>query len=154
MRSNSGRGMRDERPRRGIDRAQLKTASAKRLRTTMTDCERKLWHALRAKRFAPVRFRRQQPIGPFIADFYCAAVKLVIELDGSQHGTQEGIGYDAARTAWLDARGYRVLRFSNIDVIDNMEGVMEGIWRMLEYPKRPLPEPPAAVRPSLKGRVG
>ena len=145
--------MTGEHPRHGIDRAQLKTASAKRLRSTMTDCERKLWYALWAKRFAPVRFRRQQPIGPFIADFYCAAAKLVIELDGSQHGTQEGIEHDAARTAWLEARGYRVLRFANFDVIDNIEGVMEGIWGVLEDRKRPLPEPPLAVRPSLKGRV-
>ena len=119
--------MRDERPRRGIDRAQLKMASAKRLRTNMTDCERKLWHALRAKRFAPVRLRRQQPIGPFIADFYCAAAKLVIELDGSQHGSEAALSYDAERTGWLEARGYRVLRFSNFDVVENMEGVMERI---------------------------
>ena len=146
--------MRNERPRRGIDRVQLKTASAKKLRTSMTDCERKLWYALRAKRFAPVRFRRQQPIGPYIADFYCAAVKLVIELDGSQHGRTEDVAYDTARTKWLEARGYRVLRFANFDVIDNMEGVLEGIWQVLEDCNRPLPEPPAAVRPSLKGRVG
>ena len=95
-------------------------ASARRLRRDMTDVEQKLWHHLRQRQLDGFHFRKQCPIGPYIADFACLRVKLVIEVDGSQHADS---GHDAARDAWFAARGYRVLRFWNNDVLQNMDGV-------------------------------
>src|ERR1700679_1810836 len=92
-------------------RTQLKHAAAKELRANATEMERKRWAVLRRKQLSGVRFRRQQSIGPYIADFFCSSAKLVIELDGDQHGLERQRAHDAARTAWLEARRYRVLRF-------------------------------------------
>jgi len=75
---------------------------ARRLRRDQTDVEAKLWHALRAKRFEGAKFRRQHPIGAFVADFACPAVKLIVELDGFQHGDDSGLARDARRTAMLE----------------------------------------------------
>jgi very-short-patch-repair endonuclease len=135
-------------------RAQFKTGTAKRLRIDATECERKLWAVLRSKQFAGLRFRRQQPLGPYIADFYCSSAKLVVELDGSQHGTDENVGYDAARDGWLRSQGYRVLRFSNEEFLKHRDVVIAAIDNSIVESGVPLPEPPSAVRPSLKGRVG
>jgi very-short-patch-repair endonuclease len=99
---------------------------------------------------APLRFRRQQPIGPYIADFFCSAAKLIIELDGGQHTADKNAAYDLVRTRWLEERGYKVLRFPNGDVLKN--NIIEAIWREANS-RLPLPERPTAVRPSLKGRV-
>lgn len=134
-------------------RAQFKREAAKELRANATEMERKRWALLRRKQLSGVRFRRQQPIGPYIADFFCSAAKLVVELDGDQHGLDRQRARDAARTAWLEARGYRVLRFSNGDVFGKPDVVLEGIWHAVQESGVPLPEPPSAVRPSLKGRV-
>jgi very-short-patch-repair endonuclease len=117
---------------RAARREQLKYGAAKRLRADATECERRLWSHLRAKQFAGLRFRRQQPIGPYIADFFCSAAKLIVELDGSQHGTDQNAVYDAARTAWLEARGYRVLRFSNEAFLKEPELVFEAIGRIID----------------------
>jgi very-short-patch-repair endonuclease len=135
-------------------RSQLKRSIAKDLRKNATEPERRLWSLLRGKQMAYLRFRRQQPIGPYIVDFYCSAVRLVIELDGSQHGTNEAVAYDTARTKWLEERGYRVLRIANADLLRNSEDALEAIWSAVKNSGLPLPEPPKAVRPSLKGRVG
>ena len=82
-------------------------------------------------------FRRQHPIGPYFPDFYCASAKLVVELDGEQHGTDRAIVYDAARTRFLCAKGLRVLRFANNELKDNFDGVCEGIYRAVkETPTR------------------
>ena len=81
------------------------------MRREMTDAERKLWYALRARRLDGLWIRRQVPIGPYIVDFFCAEHDLIVEVDGGQHGTDEGLLHDAGRTAWLAANGYRVLRF-------------------------------------------
>jgi very-short-patch-repair endonuclease len=134
-------------------RAQHKREAARELRANATECEQKLWALLRAKQFAGLRFRRQQPLGLYIADFYCSAARLVIELDGSQHGTDESLNSDAARTAWLVERGYRVLRFSNEEFLKQRDAVIDAISRSIVETGIPLPEPPSAVRPSLKGRV-
>ena len=104
---------------------------ARALRAAMTDAEQALWRALRQKQLDGTRFRRQQPLGPYVADFYCAAAKLIVEVDGGQHAD----GADAARDAWLAARGYRVLRFWNPDVRDNLEGVLETIRTALTPPR-------------------
>src|ERR1700743_220003 len=110
-------------------RAQLKRHSARELRANATECERRLWALLRCKQFLAARFRRQQPIGLYIADFYCSAAKLIVELDGSQHGADENAAYDARRTAWLERQGYLVLRFSNEEFLKHRDAVLEGIER-------------------------
>lgn len=84
---------------------------ARELRWNMTDAERKLWAALRRRQILGYRFRRQQPIGPYIADFFCPEAKLIIEVDGSQHGEELQALDDKRRTEWLEKNGYRVLRF-------------------------------------------
>ncbi len=104
---------------------------ARELRRTPTDAERKLWFYLRAKRFGRFKFRRQQPIGPFIADFYCSTEKLIVELDGGQHTMPANLLYDERRSRWLAGRGYRVIRFSNVDVLKDIEIVLDGIWHHL-----------------------
>ena len=94
----------------------------------MTDAERKLWLYLRQRQLDGFHFRKQCPIGPYIADFACLRAKLIIEVDGSQHADSV---HDTARDAWLAARGYRVLRFWNNDVLQNMDGVFLTITEAL-----------------------
>ncbi len=110
------------------DRQELGMVSrARRLRRNMPDAEKKLWAELRGRRLAGLKFRRQHPIGPYIADFVCHNPKLVIELDGDQHGRKEHSKDDAVRTEWLNAKGFKVLRFWNNDVIQTMDSVLETI---------------------------
>ena len=112
---------------------------ARALRRSATDAEKELWWHLRRK--LPLEgtyFRRQMPLGPYFADFCCLKHRLVIELDGGQHGTPEGIDADAARTRYLEGCGFRVLRFWNHQVFTEMEGVLEAIYNALSDP-HPLP---------------
>ena len=106
----------------------LKFTFARRLRRDQTDVERKLWNALRNRRLGKFKFRRQQPIGPYIADFLCCETGLVVELDGGQHALLENLEKDQMRTVFLEANGYRVLRFWNLDLIENFDGVIERIF--------------------------
>lgn len=99
--------------------------NSSKLRHNQTEVEAKLWQVLRAHQMSDVHFRRQHAIGPYIADFCSPKHKLIIELDGSQHLEQQG--YDAERTVFLEAKGYRVLRFWNNDVLDNLDGVLQTI---------------------------
>jgi very-short-patch-repair endonuclease len=92
-----------------------------------TDAESRLWRHLKQSPILGTHFRRQVPIGPYVADFACMAARLVIEIDGSQHGLPQNSESDAARTRWLKSEGYRVLRFWNNDVSKNMDGVLEAI---------------------------
>jgi very-short-patch-repair endonuclease len=101
------------------------TNNARSLRKNQTDVERLLWQKLRNRQLLNVKFRRQFPIEPYIADFVCLELKLIIELDGSQHFDQ--IAYDNERTDFLKQRGFKVLRFWNNDVFKNTEGVLESI---------------------------
>ncbi len=101
---------------------------AKRLRKTQTDAERRLWARLGAKRLAGVKFRRQQPIGPYIADFVCFEHGLIVELDGGHHQSSEQLAHDKKRTAWLESQGFRVLRFWDNEVLSNTEGVLEKLY--------------------------
>jgi very-short-patch-repair endonuclease len=107
------------------------TQSARTLRQNMSSAERRLWYLLRRKQLDGFRFRRQQPIGSFIVDFVCLKERLVIELDGGSH--TETQGYDEVRTAWLEAKGFRVLRFWNNDVLGNQEAVIDRILEVLEH---------------------
>jgi very-short-patch-repair endonuclease len=94
---------------------------ARALRSRMTNAERKLWYALRDRRFQSFKFRRQVPIGRFIADFVCFEARLLIEVDGGQHADSLR---DQYRDRWFAANGFRVLRFWNNDVLSNLEGVL------------------------------
>ena len=95
-------------------------AKARRLRADMTEAEKRMWYLLRRGQFGGLKFRRQVPIGPYIIDFACLSERLVIELDGGQHDANAE--EDARRTAWLEAQGYRVLRFWNNEVFENLDG--------------------------------
>ncbi|RZI44572.1 endonuclease domain-containing protein [Herbaspirillum sp. HC18] len=116
-----------------------RTGNARSLRRDMTLAEHKLWQALRGKQMEGRRFRRQHPIGPYIADFACAESSLVIELDGGQH--QEQKEYDERRTAFLHFHGWKVLRFWNNDVLSNLEGVLASVVDALTItpPSQPSP---------------
>ncbi|MGQ0660577.1 endonuclease domain-containing protein [Sphingosinicella sp.] len=112
---------------------------AKKMRRELTGPELKLWLELRAKRFEGAKFRRQVVIGRYIVDFACRTpVMLVVEVDGETHAGHEA--YDAARTAFLESRGYRVLRFTNPEVMGNLDGVLFAIAEALPTPP-PLPDP-------------
>ncbi len=100
---------------------------ARELRKNLTDAERQLWTNIRRRQLGGCRFRRQHPIGPFIVDFVCLEAKLVVELDGRQHAEAERARRDAGRTKWLQDEGYRVLRFWNNDLTQNIDGVLETI---------------------------
>ena len=97
---------------------------AKQLRTSLTEPERRLWYRLRANRLG-VKFQRQVVLTPYIADFTARSERLVIELDGDTHAGRDI--YDAARTKSLEERGYRVIRFTNADVMRNLDGVLRAI---------------------------
>ena len=104
----------------------------RRLRTEMTPAEVILWSHLRRGQLRGHRFRRQYSIGPFCVDFYCVQSKLVIELDGDSHFTPEAKSYDAQRQHYIESFGIRVLRFTNVELYDNLDGVVEAIARALE----------------------
>jgi very-short-patch-repair endonuclease len=107
------------------------------MRQQLTEPERRLWVELRAKQFHGAKFRRQQVIGTYIADFACRSPMLVIEVDGESH--LERATYDAARTTFLKERGYRVLRFTNDEVTQDIEAVLQAIQAYLT--SAPLPDP-------------
>ena len=98
---------------------------AKNLRKNMTPWERKLWFLFLSQ--YPIRFRRQQPIGRYIVDFYCPSARLIVELDGSEHYTEESIRYDRIRTDELVKKGFRLFRISNRDIDANFRSVCDKI---------------------------
>ena len=103
---------------------------ARHLRKNMTPWERKLWYNY--LRNCPVRFQRQKAIGGYIADFYCASARLIVELDGSQHYTPEQQQADARRTAYFTANHLTVVRFTNLDIDKNFPGVCQTIGSALQ----------------------
>lgn len=105
------------------DNTRLETA--RKLRREVTPHERKLWYLFLQK--YPVKIYKQRIVGSFIVDFYCAPAKLVIEIDGSQHYEEQGIAYDAERTAYLESLGLKVIRYSNRDIDRNFSAVCEQI---------------------------
>jgi len=103
------------------------TPLAQRLRRNATGAERRLWQGLRREQVAGCRFRRQVVLGRFVADFVCFEARMIVEVDGATHSTNEEIARDAARSAALVALGFDVLRFTNDDVFRNLDGVLETI---------------------------
>jgi len=101
---------------------------AKQLRTNQTDAEQRLWYYLRGKRFMELKFKRQKPIGPYIVDFICMTHRLVIEADGSQHGSE----VDIKRDAWFAAQGFTVLRFWNNEILGQTDAVLEQIRQVVD----------------------
>ncbi len=105
----------------------MKHDLARKLRREQTDAEQRLWQALRGRRFLGHKFRRQQPIGPYVVDFVCFEKKLVIELDGGQHGLPKNELRDAERSARLAEDGFVVKRYWNNELNDNFDAVLDNI---------------------------
>jgi very-short-patch-repair endonuclease len=118
---------------------------ARSLRRNLAPAERKLWSTLRGRRFAEVKFRRQQVFGSYVVDFFCARALLVVELDRESHLGQGTA--DSNRQQWLESCAVKVLRFWNTQVFDEYNAVLEAIWhecsrRCKDYPLTPNPSPP------------
>ena len=113
------------------------TLRSRELRANATEAERKLWPHLSARKLKGVRFNRQFPIGQFICDFVSRDKRLVIEIDGGQHAFSTE--YDARRTAFLNTQGYKVLRFWNNEILDNLDGVLTVIGQTLDNMPSPNP---------------
>jgi very-short-patch-repair endonuclease len=101
--------------------------NARKLRRKATPPERILWSVLRSRRLGGLKFRRQEPIGPYVVDFCCRELNLVVELDGMSHDDKQG--HDESRARWLREQGYRILRVTNWDVNEDLEAVARGIAR-------------------------
>ena len=106
--------------------------NAKEMRSNMTPAETKMWRILRGKRFQDLKYKRQVLIGNYIVDFLCEDKKIIIEIDGGQHNEELNIQSDKNRTRYLENNGYKVLRFWNNEVMKNIDGVMEVIFREVE----------------------
>ena len=120
-------------PKRRLQRVTDSTRErATALRRQATAPERILWSALRSRSLDGLKFRRQHPIEPYIVDFYCAEVQLIVELDGESHNGRED--YDRQRSEYLGRLGFRVIRVSNDDVLHNLEGVVAYILRIARQP--------------------
>ena len=101
-----------------------KTILARKLRKDSTIQERRLWNLLKNRQFHNLKFKRQQPVGDYIVDFICKEVKLIIEIDGGQHNTPNNIQNDNIRTQYFESLGYKVIRFWNNEIYENINGVM------------------------------
>jgi len=116
---------------------------ARKLRRSSTDTESRLWLHLKNRNLGGFKFRRQHPIPPYVVDFVCIEQKLIVELDGGQHAEQTA--HDAERTAWLESKGFRVIRFWDNDALKQTEVVLEEILRQLNTP-HPSPLPASGAR--------
>ena len=105
------------------------------LRNDPTRAEKEMWNGLRKKRTAGYKFRRQQSIGPFIADFYCPALSLIVEVDGATHDDPEQKGYDSRRTEYFQAHNIEVIRFTDGEVLFSVDQCMEKIMKFIEERK-------------------
>ena len=111
---------------------------SRRLRSDMTECERLLWSRLRRKQLEGVQFYRQKPIGGYVVDFYAPAVKLVVEVDGSQHHDPIHTENDVHRDESLQSQGIRVMRFTNFQVLRELDAVVWSVWEVLKSPQPPF----------------
>lgn len=137
------------------DKPAIATTSARsnagKLRKTLTEPEMRLRALLRWRLpRESTHFRRQMAIGPYVVDFICLGARLVIEVDGDQHGEDRALRYDAERSAWLEAQGLRVLRFTNRQVMTEGEMVIDTLYAALTGHGEPCPTPPAPI-PSPRG---
>jgi len=120
---------------------------AKHLRSHMTESENRLWRQLRAHRLNGEKFRRQQPIGPYVVDFVHFGVRLIVEADGGQHNDAP---HDKRRDTWLREQGFRVLRFWNNEIMANLDGVLATVMDAVTNP----PSPPAPLPQGERGDSG
>lgn len=152
---------------RGRVRGDRRIGTARALRRRSTDAETKLWARLRNRQLDGLKFKRQFTIGQYVADFACPEHHLVVEVDGEQHGFDTNTRQDAERTARLEAMGYVVLRFWNLDVHRNMDGVLTDILHQLNRldpairhpekgpePPHPIPLPAGERGPGVKVGAG
>ncbi|WP_421761275.1 endonuclease domain-containing protein [Devosia sp.] len=124
---------------------------ARSLRAASTDAERKLWSRLRSRQVEGFKFVRQYAVGPYFTDFVCRDEMLVVEVDGGQHSTEA----DIARTRFLNAEGFSVLRFWNNEVLTNTDGVLEALLLVLKHcPSADLRFAPATLSPAGRGDAG
>ena len=125
----------------------IKDAKAKQkiLRRDPTDAESVIWSKLRNKEFKGYKFYRQYGIGYYVADFYCPKLSLAIEIDGASHYSESGLAYDDTRTKYFLSVGVRMLRFTNIDVLKNIQGVMETLWELTPPSAIFKPTPPSPL---------
>jgi very-short-patch-repair endonuclease len=129
----------------------ISTINARRMRKNLTDAEKKLWRYLRLRNIGGNKFRRQQSIGKYIVDFVCLEKKLIVEVDGGQHS--ENVAYDSERTAWLESEGYRVLRFWNNEVLEDVEAVLEVIVMALNESELYHPDPDPVLGYATLGQM-
>jgi very-short-patch-repair endonuclease len=127
------------------------TCSGRELRQQGTPAERVLWSKLRNKQLNGVKFRRQQPLGHYIVDFVSFDKKLIIEIDGGQHNEEEILSQDEVRTAWLKSQGFRVIRFWNNEVLENLEGVLLNIQMAIDT-QAPSPSYSSPIEGEESGR--
>lgn len=121
-------------------------AGARTLRVNTTDAERIIWSRLRGLKQIGLHFRRQAPFEKYVTDFACHRAKIIVELDGSQHGFEQNQAHDRKRTAYLNSRGYKVIRFWNVEVFKDLDRVVEDIVRQAS------PPPVALTRADLPAR--
>jgi very-short-patch-repair endonuclease len=134
----------------GYTWTRAQTVRAREMRRATTKQEAKLWFYLRDAQLGGFSFRRQHPVDPYYLDFYCAKVRLAVELDGSQHGDAAAVEYDAARTRFLTRKGIRVLRFWNHDLDgDGLQGVLDAMLHALQT--APTRAPAVRVLPVSRG---
>jgi very-short-patch-repair endonuclease len=143
------------RRRRGAGEGALTlTKAARELRSRMTDAERKLWFALKGRRFAAFKFRRQVPVGRYITDFLCFESRLIVEVDGGQHADSVR---DTERDDWFTQNEFRVVRFWNNDVLQNLEGVLTSLATELNTTPHPSSRlrstPPSPARGEGKKEI-
>jgi very-short-patch-repair endonuclease len=124
--------------------------NSRRLRREMTDAERRLWQNIRERQMGGHKFRRQHPAGRYVLDFVCLEARLVIEVDGGQHG--ERVEEDRLRSQWLEARGFRVVRFWNHEVLNHLEEVKAVIWRALSLGTQPPSQPSPCQGEGVKNK--
>ncbi|HOO82797.1 MAG TPA: ribosome maturation factor RimM [Alphaproteobacteria bacterium] len=122
--------------------------TARTLRKNQTDAEKLLWSKLRNRQFENLKFRRQHPVPPYVADFYCEDLKLIVEIDGGQHTPEK----DRERQKYIEDQGYKIIRFWNNDVLSNIDGVLEKLSLSIPSPK-PSPQGEGLTSRICVGRI-